>query len=113
MLSLIAKHIAKNNIVIIEQHGFRKKLFTITQLINTTTHWANTLNNKGQTDIIFLTSVKHLTKYHINLSYPSFTTMVFEITLAHFHLTVLKQQLLMMFIPTMLKLLLECHKDLF
>ena len=27
---------------------------TITQLINTTTDWANTLSNKGQTDIIFL-----------------------------------------------------------
>ena len=28
--------------------------WTITQLINTTTDWANTPNNKGQTDIIFL-----------------------------------------------------------
>ena len=54
MLSHIAKHIAKNNIVISEQHGFRNKLSTITQLINTTTDWANTLNNKGQTNIIFL-----------------------------------------------------------
>ena len=53
MLSHIAKHIAKNNIIINEQHGFRNKLSTITQLINTTTDWANTLNNKGQTDIIF------------------------------------------------------------
>ena len=54
MLSHIAKHIANNNIIINEQHGFRNKLSTITQLINTTTDWANTLNNKGQTDIIFL-----------------------------------------------------------
>ena len=54
MLSHIAKHIARNNIIINEQHGFRNKLSTITQLINTTTVWANTLNNKGQTDIIFL-----------------------------------------------------------
>ena len=54
MLSHIAKHIAKNNILINEQHGFRNKLFTITQLINTTIVWASTLNNKGQTDIIFL-----------------------------------------------------------
>ena len=54
MLSHIAKHIAEGNIVINEQHGFRNKLSTITQLINTTTDWANTLNNKGQTDIIFL-----------------------------------------------------------
>ena len=54
MLSYIAKHIAKNNILINEQHGFRNILSTITQLINTTTDWANTLNNEGQTCIIFL-----------------------------------------------------------
>ena len=54
MLSHIIKHMAKNNIIINEQHGFRNKLSTITQLINTTTDWANTLNNKGQTNIIFL-----------------------------------------------------------
>ena len=54
MLSHVAKHIAKNNIIINEQHGFRNKLSTITQLINTTTDWANNLNNKGQADIIFL-----------------------------------------------------------
>ena len=54
MLSHIAKHIAKNNIIINEQHGFRNKLSTITQLINNTTDSANTLNNKGQTYIIFL-----------------------------------------------------------
>ena len=54
MLSHIAKHIAKNNILINEQHGFQNKLSTITQLINTTTDWANTLNNKRQTDIRFL-----------------------------------------------------------
>ena len=54
MLSHIAKHKAKNNIIINDQHGFRNKLSIITQLINATTDWANTLNNKGQTDIIFL-----------------------------------------------------------
>ena len=54
MLSYIAKYIAKNNIIINEQHGFRNKLSIITQLINTTTDRVNTLNNKGQTDIIFM-----------------------------------------------------------
>ena len=58
MLSHIAKQIAKSNIMINEQHGFGNKLgnklFTITQLMNTTTDWANTLNTKGQTYIIFL-----------------------------------------------------------
>ena len=62
MLSRIAKRIAKNNIIINEQHGFRNKLSTITQLINTSTDWANTLNNKGQTDIIFLEYSKALDK---------------------------------------------------
>ena len=61
MLSHIAKHIAKN-IIINEQHAFRNKLSTNTQLINTTTYWANTLNNKGQTDIIFLDFSKALGK---------------------------------------------------
>ena len=61
MLSHIAKHIAKNNIIINEQHSFRNKLSTITQLINITTDWANTLSNKGQTDI-FLDFSKALDK---------------------------------------------------
>ena len=54
MHSHITKHLAKNNIKINEKHGFRNKLSTITQLKNTTTDWANTLNNKGQADIICL-----------------------------------------------------------
>ena len=62
MLSLVAKHIAVNNIIINEQHGFRNKLSTITQLRNTTTDWANTLNNKGQTEIIFLDFCKSFYK---------------------------------------------------
>ena len=45
MLGHIAKHIANNNIIINEQHGFMNKLSTITQLINIITVWANTLNN--------------------------------------------------------------------
>ena len=62
MLRNIAKHIAKNNILINEQHGFINKLFTITQLINTTTDWANALCNKGQTGIKFLDFSKALDK---------------------------------------------------
>ena len=45
MLSHIAEHITTNNILINEQHVFTNKQSTITQLINTTTDWANTLNN--------------------------------------------------------------------
>ena len=62
MLSQNAKHIAKNNIIINEQYGFRSKLSTTTQLINITTDEANTLNNKGQTDILFLHFSKALDK---------------------------------------------------
>ena len=53
MHSHIAKHIAKNNIIINEQHGFRNKLSIITQLIKAPLTGL-TLDNKGQTDIIFL-----------------------------------------------------------
>ena len=80
MLSHIAKHMAKNNIIINEQYDFRNKLSTITQLINTTTDWANTLNNKGQTDAMFLDFSNAFDKYLIHFSYPSFTTMVLEMT---------------------------------
>ena len=70
VLSHIGKHIAKNNILINEQHAIRNKLSTITQLINTTTDWANTLNNKSQTDIIFLDFNKAIDKisHKLNLS---------------------------------------------
>ena len=117
MLSHIAKHIAKSNIIINEQYGHRNKLSTITQLINTTTDWANTLNSKGQTDIIFLDfskafdKISHkflLSKLHYYGSRNHTLNWI-----GAFFMTVPKQQLLMVFTPAMLKLLLECHKDLF
>ena len=37
-----------------EQHGFRQKLSTTTQLISTTNDWTHTLNMRGQSDVIFL-----------------------------------------------------------
>ena len=51
MLSHIAKHIAKKKILIIEQHRIRNQLSKIKQLINITSDWTNSLNNKGQTDV--------------------------------------------------------------
>ena len=54
VLSHMAKHLNSNRILIDEQHGFRERLSTVTQLINSTNDWTNTLNNKGQTDAIFL-----------------------------------------------------------
>ena len=68
MLSHIAKHIANNNILISEQHGFRNKLSSITQIINSTADWANTLNNNGQTDIIFLDTSKSFDKISHKIS---------------------------------------------
>ena len=116
ILSHIFKHKAKNNIVINEQHGFRNKLSTITQLINATTDWANTLNNKSQTDIFLdfskaFDKISHkflLSKLHYYgirnhtlswigafLSNRAQTTVVNGVHSSYF------------------KLLLECHKDLF
>ena len=54
VLSHISKHIAVNKILIDEQHGFRQKLSTTTQLISATHDWAHTLQLRGQTDVIFL-----------------------------------------------------------
>ena len=62
MEHIMLSHISKNNILINEQHSFRNKLSTITQLINTTTDWANTLNNKIQTDISLLDFSKSFDK---------------------------------------------------
>ena len=78
MLRHIAKHIAKNNIIINEQHGFRNKLSTITQLIKTTTDWANTLNNNGIIDIVFLDFSK--------ASYKISHTFLFSNTIMKLHL---------------------------
>ena len=54
ILSHISKHLASNNILIDEQHGFRQKLSTTTQLITTTNDWALSLQCRAQTDVIFL-----------------------------------------------------------
>ena len=54
VLSHIAKHLSHNNILLDSQHGFREKLSTVTQLINSTYDWASTLNHRGQTDLILL-----------------------------------------------------------
>jgi len=70
ILSHTAKHLAKNNILINDQHGFRNKLSTVTQLINTTSHWAETLNRRGQTDVILLDFSKAFDKVsHKHLYY--------------------------------------------
>ena len=50
----MAKHLNSHRILIDDQHGFRERLSTVTQLINSTNDWSETLNKKGQTDVILL-----------------------------------------------------------
>ncbi|XP_071491883.1 uncharacterized protein [Diadema antillarum] len=54
VLSHISKHVSRYNIFVNEQHGFRQKLSTNTQLISATHDWAHTLQCRGQTDVAFL-----------------------------------------------------------
>ena len=44
VLSHMAKHLSVNNILIDEQHGFRKRLSCETQLISTIHDWAKAIN---------------------------------------------------------------------
>ena len=54
VLSHISKHLALHNILTDVQHGFRQRLSTTTQLISAIQDWANTLQTRGQTDVVFL-----------------------------------------------------------
>ena len=54
MLSHVAKHLNSNKIILDDQHGFRERLSTITQLINCTNDWVESLNRRSQTDVILL-----------------------------------------------------------
>ena len=54
VLSHMAKHLSKNNIIIDEQHGFRQRFSCKTQLITTIHDWAKSINVCRQTDAILL-----------------------------------------------------------
>jgi hypothetical protein len=54
ILSHVAKYLSANNILLDNQHGFREKLSTVTQLLVSTHDWASTLNHHGQTDLVLL-----------------------------------------------------------
>ncbi len=54
LLSHIAKHLSINSIIIDSQHGFREKLSCETQLLQAVDDWSNTLNQRGQADVLFL-----------------------------------------------------------
>ncbi len=50
----MARHLSKHNIVVSNQHGFREKLSTETQLIQALDDWSQSLHNGKQTDVLFL-----------------------------------------------------------
>ena len=54
ILSHIAKHLAGNNILIDQQHGFRQRFSCETQLISAINDWAKCINSRSQTDVILL-----------------------------------------------------------
>jgi hypothetical protein len=54
ILSHVSKHLAYHNILINEQHGFRKLFSCETQLITAINDWAKSINQKKQTDAILL-----------------------------------------------------------
>lgn len=54
ILSHIAKHLAANNILIDQQHGFRQRFSCETQLITAINDWAKCINSRSQTDVILL-----------------------------------------------------------
>ena len=58
VLSHMAKHLSKNNIIIDEQHGFRQRFSCETQLITTIHDWAKSINVCCQTDAILLDFLK-------------------------------------------------------
>ena len=47
-------HLEEHGILNPDQHGFCKRLSTETHLIQAVHDWANTINDKGQTDVLFL-----------------------------------------------------------
>ena len=54
VLSHLAKHMSSNDIIINNQHGFREKLPCETQLLQAVDDWSTTLNQRGQSDVLFL-----------------------------------------------------------
>ncbi|XP_072020357.1 uncharacterized protein [Amphiura filiformis] len=54
VLSHISKHLAANNIIVENQHGFREKRSCETQLVEAIHDWAECVNRSGQTDVLLL-----------------------------------------------------------
>lgn len=54
VLSHVSKHLADNDVLIDKQHGFREKLSCETQLVEAVDDWSQAINEKRQTDVLFL-----------------------------------------------------------
>ena len=54
ILSHIAKHLAANNILIDQQHGFRQRFSCEAQLISAVNDWAKCINSCSKTNVILL-----------------------------------------------------------
>ena len=54
VLSHLSKHLAVNNILTEDQHGFRQRLSTTTQLTSVVHAWSSILQKRSQVDIVFL-----------------------------------------------------------
>ena len=54
VVSSMLSHLEEHGIVNPDQHGFHKHLSTETQLIQAIHDWANTINDKVQTNVLFL-----------------------------------------------------------
>ena len=54
VLSHMAKHLSRNNILINEQHRFRQRFSCETQLMSAIHDWAKSINTCSQTDVILL-----------------------------------------------------------
>ena len=73
VLSHIVKHLCANNILQVSQHGFCKKLSSVTQLISSCHDWAITIQSRGQVDVVFLDFSKAFDKVpHRRLSVKLF-----------------------------------------
>ena len=76
MLSHISKHIGAYKILADCQHGFRRGLSTITQLTSAVNDWSETLQNRSQSDAIFLDFKKAFDRVYHTSDFPSsYSTM--------------------------------------
>ena len=75
--NLLAKHFEENYPISAQQWGFARGKSTTGALLDVTDHWHKLLEQRHDICSVFLTIVKHLTRYHIFHCYASSSSMVF------------------------------------